>query len=1019
MAQPRRQFTHEQDIPVISYPSPDKSLLDSEDALAAAQGDPYRIGTGIPARLDLIQAGRRHSRPDGGRTLSLILYAEGAEALALAFEVFRLPPGTFITLSHPRSPAAVVYYDHHDNPILSLRFATAMVEGDSLLLRVECAPGAEEPELILEEIAFLYRGTSSLTNKGSLASGSCEVNVNCSPEGDQWQDEKRGVARVQIKLGSQYYVCSGSLMINTAQDCTPYFLMAEHCGPGVSAADLNQWVFYFNYEGLNCSSTSAFTASHTVTGAVKRAVATNNIGSRSDMLLLELNQDVPNTYQPYFNGWDRSDTAVNQGVGIHHPAGDIKKISHFTTPLSPFVNTHWQVYWSATANGHGVTEGGSSGSPLFDAQGRVVGTLTGGYSSCSNLSGSDWYGKMSYHWDQNGAIASQQAKPWLDPLATGLYRMDGSYCRMVAAAFSASPTQVTVGDTVYLTDLSTGSPTTWAWTMPGGQPGSSSLQHPFVVYNTPGTYSIQLTASNSLSSDTASKTAYITVSLTPPVICDTLSYPLQGTPTLYSNAQGYPCGTNAWGDLAKAQRFDAPAQGKEISGLVFRFGAASGSGSVQAAIWPATGAGGSPGSQPVYSENLSLADIVTDVQQNDLTYVSFTTPVRVSGPYYAGVILPTASGAVLALVSNQDGQASPVNAWERLSSGAWYNFAQSYGGSLDIAMAIHPVVCDTPLSVPSPLAGFAADTQDIPLGYTVQFTDSSQGLIAQREWQFPGGTPDTSTQENPAVRYDVAGSYEVSLRVSGPGGSDSLSRTGYIRVYAPPAATFSADTLRVRQGGYISFHSTSTGKDLSYNWSFAGGFPSGGNDSALTIQYNNVGQYQAGLRASSPWGPDSDAAAVTVEVVDSLWGRVSYANASSTPLAGVKVMLGQGADSSLSTADGYYALGGLPLPGQTLSVQPLLPVPSGVVNSVDALLILQHFASIQPLGGLHLMAADVDGSGYVNATDAMLVGRYFAGLLSSFPAGSWKNTPVLAPTQPFQRTDLQAVATGDVNGSYH
>ncbi|MBE0641020.1 MAG: hypothetical protein IH599_03225, partial [Bacteroidales bacterium] len=744
-------FAEGRDVPLLNYPAPDSVALRSADETAADHGDPFRIGTGIPVKLNLMEEGASEERTDGILRTQLLIQIRGAQALALSFERFELPQGSVLTLSPGRIDGESRIYTADDNPLNTLLYATGMIAGDLLLISVERPENSPPPILIVSEIAYFYRGTESFISKGTQVSGSCEVNVNCSPEGDQWQDEKRGVARVQIKVGSQYFVCSGSLVNNTAQDCRPYFLMAEHCGPAVSAADLNLWVFYFDYEGLNCSSTSPMTTSHTITGAVKRASAPNNIGTRSDMLLLELNQSMPESWQAFYNGWNRSDTAASQGVGIHHPAGDIKKISRYTSPLTNFLGTHWEVHWVATTNGHGVTEGGSSGSPIFDASGRIVGTLTGGFSSCSNLTGADWYGKMWFHWDQNGSAATQQLKPWLDPLGTGVYRIDGSYCPQIQA-------------------------------------------------------------------------------------------------------------------------------------------------------------------------------------------------------------------------------------------------------------------------------GFSADTTDIPLGYTVHFTDTSMGSVLSRSWIFPGGNPSSSGVSQPAVTYDTAGVYDVSLSISGNGGSDQLTRPGYIRVYPPPQASFVSDTLRVQHGNAVHFSSTSTGDQLSYAWTFTGGSPASSSDSSISVVYNNVGIFPAGLSASSPWGPESTAPMQSVEVVDSLWGQVSYANAQSTIIPGIPVILEDSVivrDSTQSNSGGYYGIPTSGDAGTRLRCVPDQNIDAGVINSVDALLIMKHFVGLQTLTGVHLQAADVDGSGVVNATDALQVAQFFTGLRPAFAAGPWQSELKIPQAgQAFQRIDLKVVATGDVNGSW-
>ena len=94
---------------------------------------------------------------------------------------------------------------------------------------------------------YNYRSTGNTTSQKINESDPCQVNVNCSPVGDLWQDEKKGVARIYIIEGNFAGYCTGSLINNTSQDCKPYFLTALHCGVSASAANMTQWKFYFRY----------------------------------------------------------------------------------------------------------------------------------------------------------------------------------------------------------------------------------------------------------------------------------------------------------------------------------------------------------------------------------------------------------------------------------------------------------------------------------------------------------------------------------------------------------------------------------------------------------------------------------------------------------------------------------------------------------------------------------------------------------------------------------------------------
>lgn len=94
---------------------------------------------------------------------------------------------------------------------------------------------------------------------------------------------------------------------------------------------------------------------------------------------------------------------------------------------------------------------------------------------------------------------------------------------------------------------------------------------------------------------------------------------------------------------------------------------------------------------------------------------------------------------------------------------------------------------------PEILANFTADETHICPENNVQFTDLSIGSIISWEWEFPGGEPSSSTEQNPLVMYAVPGSYDVTLTVSNGTASHSVTRLGYIHVSELPTAVISGD----------------------------------------------------------------------------------------------------------------------------------------------------------------------------------------------------------------------------------
>jgi hypothetical protein len=408
---------------MISSPDPDR--IRWEDI---ASPIPYRFAVNLPVNKGL-DRGIWTALPDGGKMWNLIIEAPGAKAVTIYFDRFRLPGGGELFLFN-RDKTQILGAYTEENNAQSGCFATELIRGDQVTLEYyqpEHVTGL--PVIHISEIAYAYRGVPDPDEEtGFGASGPCEVNANCE-EGNGWERQKQGVIRIEVKkLGGTYW-CSGSVVNNTKQDFLPYILTADHCGNKATKDDLQQWIFYFGYQSTGCPDPTTEPGSQTMTGAVLKARSGDVITEGgSDFYLILLNFFIPGNFDVIYNGWSLADIASPSGVTIHHPMGDIKKISTYTTPLvstnwsgNPG-QTHWRVYWAATANGHGVTEGGSSGAPIFDDTGYIIGTLTGGESSCdsANLNKPDYYGKFSYHWNSNGNDSTVRLDYWLDPVNSGL-----------------------------------------------------------------------------------------------------------------------------------------------------------------------------------------------------------------------------------------------------------------------------------------------------------------------------------------------------------------------------------------------------------------------------------------------------------------------------------------------------------------------------------------------------------------------------------------------------------------------
>ena len=525
----------------------------NEDSANDSKGA-YRVGLNVPVSITMNNSGSWTLLPDGTKVWRLIISGKDALALGLYFqEAVHIPAGGKLFAYNENGKQVLGAYTSATDDFQAME----MVQGEKLYLEYSAPSWVQEiPVFTINEVVYFYRGVEE--HVGAFISdeivhekaGTCEVDVACS-EGNNWADQIKSVVHYTFNDGTSTYVCSASTINNTSNDCKPYILTAWHCGERVAGQSIATWVWYWKYQKTTCApGTGNYTdpskGSKTMTGGIVRASSENGTLNNppgayevagSDFHLVELNAQPPTSYDVYYAGWDRTNTASGSGVGIHHPAGSAKKISTYSEALTTETynggapNAHWKVFWETTANGHGVTEGGSSGSPIFNSAGRIVGQLSGGASACTaNGAGQgtgpdkhDLYGKFYVDWDQNGSTANAQLKPWLDPTNTGLTYLNGLATPCVitptipVAEFVANPTTVSVGGTSQFTDQSTGNPSSWSWVITpavgwsyiGGTNANS--QNPQVVFNVGGYYTVELTVSNSAGSDVELKTDYIYV----------------------------------------------------------------------------------------------------------------------------------------------------------------------------------------------------------------------------------------------------------------------------------------------------------------------------------------------------------------------------------------------------------------------------------------------------------------------------------------------------------------------------
>lgn len=335
------------------------------------------IGEVFPVNLNSITQGTRDTLENGDKIWRLKINSNIGNYMMLVFDDFYLPEGTSLYIySEDKSQLLGSFTSNNNTP--QNRLTTTPLKCNSLILEYY-KPNliTEQEHLNIKSIGLITQDFADIMSKGFGDSQDCMINAKC-PEYENWCNQRRSVAMI-IRIdeaGGQIRHCTGSLLTNERRDGKPFFLTAFHCLDLSGNSELSQseknavqdWVFIFNYQSEGCNNPSSEPSlAYSISGA--RFLDGHSI---SDYALLILNQKPPKNYNVYYNGWSNDkDDMTNTGVCIHHPKGDIKKIAKWEKVLTTKIE-YWRVKFTA-----GSVLGGSSGSPLFNSNGLVVGQLKG------------------------------------------------------------------------------------------------------------------------------------------------------------------------------------------------------------------------------------------------------------------------------------------------------------------------------------------------------------------------------------------------------------------------------------------------------------------------------------------------------------------------------------------------------------------------------------------------------------------------------------------------------------------
>ena len=392
---------------------------------------PWRYGISRPLVLDYENDGEWTELPNNrGRIWQVAIWSPDAINLSINFNDFNLPEGAMMHLyNDDRTDISKTYTKDQNRE--NKKLGSWFVSGEIIWIEYyEPENTVNDAHLEIGSVIHGYRMGNvrqmiENNNRGLNDSGDCNYDVNCSIGSDFESKKdllKKAVALLNLGNG---HLCSSSLINTTLGDKTPYLLTANHC---LESSDPSFWSVRFNWMSPSpiCGTEDEsldIQTNFTMSGALIKA---NN--ALSDFALVELHNEIPDSWDVAFAGWDNTDEMPSMEVGIHHPNGDIMKICRDDSGAVK-ENANGKEVWLiggvsvGTGDGWeiGTTESGSSGSPLFNEDARIIGQLYAGQASCDGTNSNndyDIYGRFGISWNA-GETPESRLRDWLDPNNSG------------------------------------------------------------------------------------------------------------------------------------------------------------------------------------------------------------------------------------------------------------------------------------------------------------------------------------------------------------------------------------------------------------------------------------------------------------------------------------------------------------------------------------------------------------------------------------------------------------------------
>lgn len=474
------------------------------------------------------------------------------------------------------------------------------------------------------------------------------------------------------------------------------------------------------------------------------------------------------------------------------------------------------------------------------------------------------------------------------------------------AGFTSDVTEGCISFDVQFTDQSSSNAQSWYWFFEGGTPETSTAQNPSVTYDEAGLYSVELTVENGVGSNTMLQTDYINamtepfVGFTTTINADTVFFTnttTGGTSFAWDFGDGNTstdvnpyhvyaifgdydvtltatnmCGTTSFNDFVTVttapiadftantnagcpvltiQFSDASTDNAEDFKWIFEGGSPDTSYTTNPIVTYANAGSydvtlivsNSAGNDTIYKEDFVQVGILPSAgfsQAIDYNTVDFTNTSTNSSTY---------------LWDFGDGNTSQM-----ISPSHSYDNGGNYTVMLIATNSCGNDTTTFQLSViGKPDSDFSTSVNSGCAPLTVQYTDLSANNPTGWNWSFPGGNPASSTDQNPTVTYNMAGTFSATLEVSSPAGTDSYTLNTSVTIIPSPTADFSVDIY----AGTATFNDNSNDA-TTYFWDFGDGNTS--SDANPMHTYSEDGYYEVILLVNNQCGTSTFQQVIAVDV---------------------------------------------------------------------------------------------------------------------------------------------------------